>query len=202
MLAFNQDTGAALEEVPLTQDEKRYQQDDDLRNDDELDSARLSRAESPDPDDEDDLDEDDLDDDDLDLDDEDLDADVVPEDDDDLDLDNDDLEDDEDEDYNRITGQADTDLSSGVLNSYDNEDPDEIPEQEEADSEELGYPQEEEVQQNSGDDASYSEQTDVTPPRENEMPSVGRTETGFANRDQGRTTGRMVGHEPGTENGI
>ncbi|MDB5061030.1 MAG: hypothetical protein JWP67_873, partial [Mucilaginibacter sp.] len=51
-----------------------------------------------------------------------------------------------------------------------------------------------------GADTSYSEQNDVTPPNPHEFPSVGAaTKTDFASRPQGRTTGRMVGHEPGTE---
>jgi hypothetical protein len=57
----------------------------------------------------------------------------------------------------------------------------------------------EQEQQNQGDDASFSEQNDVTPPNQKEFPSEHSIETDFSSRPQGRTTGRMVGHEPGTE---
>ncbi|QKJ30559.1 hypothetical protein HQ865_12585 [Mucilaginibacter mali] len=76
----------------------------------------------------------------------------------------------------------------------------ETPEREQADNEQQGYSQQQEVQQHDdGNDASYSEQTDVTPPRTHEFPSEGRAETDFTPGNHGRSTGRMVGHEPGTE---
>jgi hypothetical protein len=59
--------------------------------------------------------------------------------------------------------------------------------------------QREQQQQNGGNDASYSEQNDVTPPNHKDFPTVGPNKTDFESRPQGRTTGRMVGHEPGTE---
>jgi hypothetical protein len=78
--------------------------------------------------------------------------------------------------------------------------PNETPEREEADNERSGYASQQEVQQqNDGNDASYSEQNDLTPPKEHEFPSEGRTTTDFTPGNHGRTTGRMVGHEPGTE---
>jgi hypothetical protein len=49
-----------------------------------------------------------------------------------------------------------------------------------------------EQQQNSGS-------TDVTPPNHKDFPTVGPSKTDFESRPHGRTTGRMVGHEPGTE---
>ncbi|CAN5284774.1 hypothetical protein BH09BAC6_BH09BAC6_30580 [soil metagenome] len=83
------------------------------------------------------------------------------------------------------------------------EDPNEIPEKRESEQERSGYPHEiEQEQQQQGSDASYSEQTDVTPPNQHEFPSTGPAKTDFVSRDHGRTTGRMVGHEPGTEGGI
>ncbi len=195
MLAFDQETWTAEQEIP-TKLSRRF-------NADELDRERLSKA-AVDPDDDDDLDEDDdldLDDDDLDEED-DLDNDVVPGY--DEDLDDDDLDDDEDDDYNRINGQANRDLSSGVIASYDEADetdePNEIPEHEESDDEDLRYPSEQEVSQpEQGSDGSCSEQIDVTPPNPQEFPSVGNTKTDFESRPHGRTTGRMLGHEPGTE---
>ena len=78
--------------------------------------------------------------------------------------------------------------------------PNEIPEKRESEKEKSDYPHEtEQHQQEGGNDASYSEQTDVTPPNQKEFPSVGNPQTDFRPSDHGRTTGRMVGHEPGTE---
>jgi len=78
--------------------------------------------------------------------------------------------------------------------------PNEIPEKRKSEQEGSGYsPRVEQEQQNQGNDASYSEQNDVTPPNQREFPSVGNPKTDFVSRKQGRTTGRMVGHEPGTE---
>src|ERR1700748_234501 len=81
--------------------------------------------------------------------------------------------------------------------------PNEIPEKKQSEKEKSGYPHETERQQPpEGGNASYSEQIDVTPPKPHEFPSVGNAKTDFAARKQGRTTGTMLGHEPGTENGI
>jgi len=77
--------------------------------------------------------------------------------------------------------------------------PNEIPEKRESENEQSNLPQIEQEQQQDGNDASYSEQTDVTPPNQKEFPSVGNAQTDFRPSDHGRTTGRMVGHEPGTE---
>jgi hypothetical protein len=68
----------------------------------------------------------------------------------------------------------------------DQDRPNEIPEKRESEQEKSGYPHE----------------TDVTPPDHKEFPSVGNPETDFRPSNHGRTTGRMVGHEPGTEGGI
>jgi len=66
--------------------------------------------------------------------------------------------------------------------------------------EELLYPHEAEASpQREGADATYTERNDVTPPNRKEFPSVGAAKTDFESRKQGRTTGRMIGHEPGTE---
>jgi hypothetical protein len=48
-------------------------------------------------------------------------------------------------------------------------------------------------------DATFTERNDVPPPNRKEFPSVGPAKTDFGSRKQGRTTGRMIGHEPGTE---
>jgi hypothetical protein len=69
-----------------------------------------------------------------------------------------------------------------------------------AKNEDARYPREAESgSANEGADTSFSEQNDVTPPNKKEFPSVGAAKTDFASRKQGRTTGRMIGHEPGTE---
>jgi hypothetical protein len=66
--------------------------------------------------------------------------------------------------------------------------------------EEILYPHESEAApQREGADASYTERNDVTPPNKKEFPSVGAAKTDFEARKLGRTTGRMIGHEPGTE---
>ncbi|MEO8885937.1 MAG: hypothetical protein ABI367_07725, partial [Mucilaginibacter sp.] len=81
--------------------------------------------------------------------------------------------------------------------------PNETPEEQKSHQEGSGYaPQREQQQQSSGNDASFSEQTDVTPPNQHEFPSEGIAKTDFVSRPHGRTTGRMIGHEPGTEGNI
>jgi hypothetical protein len=65
---------------------------------------------------------------------------------------------------------------------------------------EILYPHESESsQQQEGLDSSFTERNDVTPPRKKGFPSVGPAKTDFESRKLGRTTGRMIGHEPGTE---
>src|ERR1700744_2841370 len=66
-------------------------------------------------------------------------------------------------------------------------------------SQEGSDPHHLEQEQQSNTDISYSEQVDVTPPQHHEFPSTGNAKTDFVSRKQGRTTGRMLGHEPGTE---
>lgn len=85
-------------------------------------------------------------------------------------------------------------------NSGNGNRPEERPERRQSEQEGSGYsPQREQQQQDSGNDASYSEQTDVTPPNEHEIPSEGLSRADFQPQHHNRTTGRMVGHEPGTE---
>jgi hypothetical protein len=70
-----------------------------------------------------------------------------------------------------------------------------------ASKEETIYPHESETNlQQEGADSSFTERNDVTPPNKKEFPSVGAAKTDFESRKLGRTTGRMIGHEPGTEN--
>ena len=82
-----------------------------------------------------------------------------------------------------------------------NHNPNETPEESQSDNEGTGYRQQnEQEQQQDGADTSYSEQNDVTPPDSHEFPATGAaTKTNFTSRNQGRTTGRLLGHEPGTE---
>lgn len=77
---------------------------------------------------------------------------------------------------------------------------DDRPEVEKTEKERVGTHSQSEVNQpNRSADTSFSEQTDVTPPNKKEFPSVGPAKTDFESRPHGRTTGRMIGHEPGTE---
>jgi len=55
----------------------------------------------------------------------------------------------------------------------------------------------EQEQQQGADDSSYSEHLDVNPPNPHPFPSVGIAETDFVTRTHGRSTGRMIDHEPG-----
>jgi hypothetical protein len=78
--------------------------------------------------------------------------------------------------------------------------PNEIPEKKESEHEKSGYPREiERKEYQGGNNASYSEQIDVTPPRPHEFPSVGNAKGDFVSKPYGRTTGRMIGSDPGTE---
>lgn len=52
-------------------------------------------------------------------------------------------------------------------------------------------------QHQSTSDSSYSENLDVIPPKPHEFPTFGIAETDFVTRDHGRSTGRMIDHEPG-----
>lgn len=62
-----------------------------------------------------------------------------------------------------------------------------------------GYPRDTEVKSGVEGDENYSEKNDVPAMPKREFPSVGNAETDFISRPTGRRTGRMVGHEPGTE---
>lgn len=62
-----------------------------------------------------------------------------------------------------------------------------------------GYPRDTELENQTGGDENYSEQNDVPAMPKRDFPSVGNAETDFASRPTRRHTGRMVGHEPGTE---
>ena len=110
----------------------------------------------------------------------------------------------DDEDEVNETYDTDDDEVVAVTDSYPGETaepkPDEIPEKHVSENEQSEYPHETEVeQQDRGDEAGYTGTGDASAPTPHEFPSYGNAKTDFASRNQGRTTGRMVGHEPGTE---
>ena len=85
-------------------------------------------------------------------------------------------------------------------NSGNGNHPDETPQRKQSEQEGSGYsPQREQQQQESGTDTSYTEQSAVTPPNEHEFPAEGPARGDFQPQHHNRSTGRMVGHEPGTE---
>jgi hypothetical protein len=90
-------------------------------------------------------------------------------------------------------------METNNQNSGNENRPEERPERRQTEQEGSGYNPQREQQQQSGDEGSFSEQVDVTPPNQKEFPTEGPGRTDFENRPQGRTTGRMLGHEPGTE---
>lgn len=168
---------AAFNDTFLNERDNQYRTD-------EINYGRFQSVATPDPDEDEDLDSDeDLDEDDTEFDDEDLD---------DVDLDDDELIDDR---VASITN-SDEDIDPSEPDFH----PNETPEEEGASNEDLRYPEETPTRPDEAEsDASYSEQNDVTPPTPHEFPSVGHAKTDFESRSHGRTTGRMVGHEPGTE---
>lgn len=91
-------------------------------------------------------------------------------------------------------------METNNQNTENDNRPEERPERHQSEQEGSGYAaQREQQQQSNGNDASFSEQTDVTPPNHKDFPTVGPGKVDFESRPHGRTTGRMVGHEPGTE---
>lgn len=102
-----------------------------------------------------------------------------------------------------ITTKEKSGQRQGNKNQSNNPGPGKMPKENPGKSnskEELLYPHENEANpQREGADASFTERNDVTPPNRKEFPSVGAAKTDFESRPQGRTTGRMIGHEPGTE---
>jgi hypothetical protein len=91
-------------------------------------------------------------------------------------------------------------MKTSDKNLENNKSPQERPRKHQSEQEGSGYaPQREQQQHNRGNDASYSEQTDVNPPNHKEFPVQGPGKTDFESRPFGRSTARMVGHEPGTE---
>jgi hypothetical protein len=78
--------------------------------------------------------------------------------------------------------------------------PTKFPEKTQPKKEKSGYPHEVELTNpDKSEGNNYSEQNDVPSMPKREFPSQGPAETDFVSRSTGRHTGRMVGHEPGTE---
>jgi len=106
---------------------------------------------------------------------------------------------DEQENENRagLTNEAEKSAYPGEKRE---ERPDELPFKHESETDPSEHPHETEFeQQDKGNNPANSGQGDVTTPAPHEFPSYGNAKTDFASRRQGRTTGRMVSHEPGTE---
>lgn len=102
--------------------------------------------------------------------------------------------------YDRNELQSDGDDLDDTDDIVDDYEDNRTPEVEKPKKEGVGTHSQQEVNQvNRSADTSFSEQTDVTPPNKKEFPSVGPAKTDFESRPHGRTTGRMIGHEPGTE---
>ncbi|MCJ8209980.1 hypothetical protein MUY27_09690 [Mucilaginibacter sp. RS28] len=187
---------AAFNDAPLKERE-------DLYTTDELNYSRFWSVATPDPDDDDLLEDDD------DLDEDDLDDDTLG---DDTDLDDEDFEDDdliddeEEEDDDDIvagtnqtfTAEADTDPIDDDEELDPDLSPDETPEREESDNEDLRYPKETETRPGDSQSSSdWSEQIDVTPPTPHEFPGEGNTKADFHSRPFGRSSSRIIGSDPG-----
>lgn len=178
---------AAFKDESLLERDNQY-------NTDEINYGRFTDVATPDPDD-------DLIDDDDDLD-SDLDDDTL---DDDTDFDDDDFDeadlDEEDDDLEDPIAESDGDIDDDINeNPEPNFSPDETPEREEAEGEDARYPDEGETRPDQNESGTnWSEQVDVTPPRPHEFPGEGNTKANFESRPHGRTTGRMISDDPGTE---
>lgn len=177
-------------------DESLLERDDQYKTD-EINYGRFTDVATPDPDD-------DLLDDDDDLDGDDLDDDTL---DDDTDFDDDDFDEaDLDEDEDDLDDPiAEGDIDDDINENEDDEpnfSPNETPEREEAENEDLRYPKEAETTPqttSTEQETSWSEQIDVNPPEQHGFPSEGPSKADFHTRSHGRTTGRIIGDDPGTE---
>jgi hypothetical protein len=113
----------------------------------------------------------------------------------------------DDEETERITGSGVGGRSFlGTPTSATATDPDELPEEHEADTE-INYPHEDGVEQSADEDYTYKEQNEVEPPRENEAPTqkpstLGNLDPSFTGSNHGRTSGTMTDHEPGLPNNL
>ncbi|RYD91365.1 MAG: hypothetical protein EOP54_22540, partial [Sphingobacteriales bacterium] len=108
-----------------------------------------------------------------------------------------------DRNYDESEGKGfdeDKDFEAHLAPESVDPDPNEIPEKQESEQEGSGYtPSREYSQPQEGNDTSYHEQTGVTPPNQPEVPGTSPAEAYRTGDNHGRTTGRMVGHEPGIE---
>ncbi|EHQ26066.1 hypothetical protein [Mucilaginibacter paludis] len=94
-------------------------------------------------------------------------------------------------------------LASSVQNGPD---PNEIPEEGESGNGELDYPDDGGMEQANDDEVEYEENNEVEQPSETEAPdtkaaTLGNLDSTFTDQSHGRTTGRMIDHEPGS-NGV
>lgn len=111
-----------------------------------------------------------------------------------------------DRNYDESEGNGydeDKDFEAHLAPEMVDPDPNEIPEKQESEQEGSGYePRREYNEPQEGNDTSYQEQPGVTPPSRPEVPGTSPAEAYRSDNSHGRTTGRMVGHEPGTEGSI
>jgi hypothetical protein len=100
-------------------------------------------------------------------------------------------------------------LEKSIKNKNDHSpDPDEIPEEHQSGDGELDYPDEDRMEKGSDDEVTYHEPKEVTPPAPSEGKPHARHATlnnldkSFTDQTHGRTSGRMIDHEPGTPNNL
>lgn len=119
------------------------------------------------------------------------------------DLDEDDLEDNDEVNYE--LHQVKNDQFGSLGRSITNEaepDPDEMPEEHQDDNSELDYPDDDDLEQGEDDEVEYDEPNEVTPPSPEGEPNTSHSTLGdidpsFTDDKTGRTSGRLLDHEPG-----
>jgi hypothetical protein len=119
------------------------------------------------------------------------------------DLEDDDLDDDDEANFDahQVKNDKFGSLASSAQNGGDPE-PDEIPEEHESDNE-LDYPDDDKLEQGTDDEVSYKENTEVESPNQTEAPdekhsTLGNLDSTFTDQSHGRSSGRMIDHEPGS----
>ncbi|RKR85531.1 hypothetical protein BDD43_5802 [Mucilaginibacter gracilis] len=117
------------------------------------------------------------------------------------DLDEEDLEDNDEAmaELHEVKNDKFGSLASSVQNGPD---PDEIPEEHQADENELDYPDDDELEKGTDNEVNYTEGTEVEAPDETEAPekaaTLGDVDSTFTDQSHGRTSGRLIDHEPGS----
>jgi hypothetical protein len=194
-------------EVQLRNDALRHQRDEDLRDDDRITDSHVSDSRLPGwnnaDEDEVTLKDDDIHGRDLDTDNGDeWDAGNVSE----TDLDEDDLEDNDEANFelHQVKNDKFGSLGRSITNEAAEPDPDEIPEEHEADDDqELDYPDDDDLEKPENDEVDYKEPKEVTPPspgnkQDSKKATLGDVDESFTDQSHGRTSGRMIDHEPGS----